>query len=124
MQADVFRILQRARFLIAPSLCYENFPMAVVEAFACGVPVIASNGGSLPELISERRTGLTFASGNAEALNEQVTWAWANPGKLREMRQECRAEFERNYTAERNYELLQSIYASVGPQPGPERFAA
>lgn len=51
-------MLRRAYVLIIPSICYEGFPMTVVEAFAAGVPVIASNMGALGELIDHGRTGL------------------------------------------------------------------
>lgn len=43
--------MQSAAFLVVPSICYENFPRAIVEAFACGVPVIASAMGAMAEIV-------------------------------------------------------------------------
>ena len=64
--------VKRAKFVVLPSECYENFPMSIVEAFACGTPVICSRLGGMAELVDDRRTGLLFAPGNAEDLADNV----------------------------------------------------
>ena len=50
---DIPSVINSARFLVNPSR-YESFGMPVLEAIACGVPVISSNVGGLPELVEER----------------------------------------------------------------------
>lgn len=110
---EVFAVMKRARFLVVPSECYENFPMAIVEAFACGVPVIAFRLGAVEELVDSGRTGLLCTSNDPEDLAEKIKWAWAHPGELREMGRAARREYEMKYTAERNYELLKHIYDQV-----------
>ncbi len=112
-RAEVFGALKRARFLVVPSRCYEAFPMTIAEAYACGVPVIASAMGAMEELVADGRTGLLFRAGDAEHLAEQVEWAWSHPDNLNHMRNECRREFELQYSAERNYQLLMAIYNRV-----------
>ncbi|MBW3552585.1 MAG: glycosyltransferase family 4 protein, partial [Gemmatimonadetes bacterium] len=59
----VLEAMKSARALVLPSLSYENFPMTVVEAFATGLPVIASRIGSLPQIVEHEATGLTFEAG-------------------------------------------------------------
>jgi glycosyltransferase involved in cell wall biosynthesis len=103
-------ITKGAAFVIAPSECYENFPMGVAESFACGVPVISSRLGALEELVDEGRTGLHFTPGSAEDLAAKVGWAWSNPERMQEMGKQARLEYEMRYTAERNYPLLMDIY--------------
>jgi glycosyltransferase involved in cell wall biosynthesis len=112
-RAEVLVALKSARFLVVPSRCYENFPMTIAEAYACGVPVIASNMGAMQELIAHGRTGLLFRPGNAEHLAESVDWAWSHPSDLEYMGNECRAEFRMKYSAERNYESLMESYERV-----------
>jgi len=96
--------------VIIPSLWYEAFPMIVVEAFATGLPVIASNHGSLRSLICHGRTGLHFEPGNSATLAATVKWAVNHPEEIGRMRGAARAEYEEQYTARRNYELLMDIY--------------
>jgi glycosyltransferase involved in cell wall biosynthesis len=101
---------KRAKFMVLPSECYENFPMSIVEAFACGTPVICSRLGGMEELVEDHRTGLLFAPGNADDLAEKVEWALSHPSDLAAMGREGRREFEEKYTAEKNYSYLMDIY--------------
>jgi glycosyltransferase involved in cell wall biosynthesis len=105
--------MKGARFLLFPSLWYENFPMTIVESFACGTPVIASGLGAMKEIVQDGRVGLNFAVGDPEDLATKVEWAWNNPEKLRWMSQEARREYETRYTAERNYGMLMEIYQNA-----------
>jgi glycosyltransferase involved in cell wall biosynthesis len=112
-RAKVFETLRCARLMVAPSRCYETFAMTIVEAYACGLPVIASGIGAIQELVAHGRTGLLFSPGSAESLAESVEWAWSHPADLQQMGDECRVEFESKYSAERNYQLLMAIYERV-----------
>jgi glycosyltransferase involved in cell wall biosynthesis len=107
---EVMALMREARVLVFPSTWYECAPMTVVEAFACGLPVIASNLGSMPEFVRHGYNGLLFAPGDPEDLARQVRWAFDHPDQLRAMRANARREFEEKYTAERNYKMLMAIY--------------
>ena len=106
-------IVKKARFLLLPSECYENFPCAIAEAYACGVPVLASSLGSIKELVEDHRTGLQFRAGDTDDLAQTVDWAWSHPQELRIMGRAARAEYEARFSAERNYTLLMNIYHRV-----------
>ena len=106
----VLGLMQNAYVLISPSICYEGFPMTLVEAFAAGLPVVASELGGMASLVEHERTGLHFQPGDPEALAAQVEWALDHPAELERMRGAARAEFETNYTAEANYPQLMRIY--------------
>jgi len=116
---EVFALMQAASFLLFPSEWYEGFPMAIAEAFACGLPVIASKLGAMAEIIEDGRTGLLFEPKNPEDLAAKVEWLLSHPQELAWMSKEARAEYEAKYTAERNYEMLMAIYHRVlGRQEG------
>jgi glycosyltransferase involved in cell wall biosynthesis len=100
----VLELMRAAKVLIFPSVWYEGAPMAIAEAFACGLPVIASSHG---------RTGLLFEAGDAADLARTVRWAFEHGREMEAMRAEARREFEEKYTAERNYEMLMGIYEGV-----------
>lgn len=108
---EVLDLMKQASFLILPSKIYENFPMTIAEAFATGLPVVASNLGAMATLIDHERTGLHFRPGGAEDLAAKVEWLLSHPVVLTQMRKEARAEYEAKYTAERNYRMLMEIYA-------------
>lgn len=102
--------MKRARFLVFPSEWFECFPMTILEAFACGVPVIASRVGAMEEIVTDGRTGLHFTAGDAADLAAKVEWAWTHPREMQAMGRAARAEYEARYTADRNYEMLMDIY--------------
>jgi len=104
-------LLKGARFLVWPSGgYYEAFGLVAIEAFACGVPVIASGLGAMAEIVTDGRTGLHFTHGDAADLAAKVDWAWAHSKEMETMGREARAEYEAKYTAERNYQILMNIY--------------
>jgi glycosyltransferase involved in cell wall biosynthesis len=107
-------LIKKSRFLIWPSEgYYETFGFVAVEAFSCGVPVIASRVGVAEEIVKNRRTGLHFIPGKADNLAAKVAWAWAHPDEMGAMGHTARSEYEARYTAERNYEMLMEIYQRV-----------
>jgi glycosyltransferase involved in cell wall biosynthesis len=107
---EVLARLGAASYLVLPSVCYEGFPRTLVEAFACGVPVIASRHGALEELVDDGRTGLLFSPGDATDLVDKIRWADANPLCMQTMGRAARAEYELHYTPERNGQQLEEIY--------------
>lgn len=112
----VLDLMKEARALIFPSVWYEGFPMVIAEAYAVGLPVVASDLGSMSSLIDHGRTGLRFRPGDPEDLAVQIERISKRPEELAWMRREARAEFEANYTAERNYEMLLEIYQAAAGQ--------
>ena len=102
-------LLGEAVATIVPSLNYEGFPKVIVESFAVGTPVIASNIGSLTELIDPGRTGYLVSPGAPSAIVETMR----DPGTvaaLRRMRVSARAEYLNRYTRDHNLARLTEIY--------------
>ncbi|HUJ71838.1 MAG TPA: glycosyltransferase family 4 protein [Verrucomicrobiae bacterium] len=110
---QVTELMQHASLLIFPSICYEGFPMSFVEALAVGLPVVASNLGSMSSLIRHEETGLHFRAGDADDLVAQVRWARSHPEALQQMRRAAREEYEAKYTADRNHDMLLNIYQTA-----------
>jgi glycosyltransferase involved in cell wall biosynthesis len=109
-QREVFDILAHAAFAVVPSECYEGFPMVVLEAYARGTPVVASQIGSLEEIVVEARSGVKFKAGDASELVMRVRALLADPSALQAMRKTTRALFDEQYTADANYARLMGIY--------------
>ncbi len=109
----VMEMIRGAKLLIFPSECYENCPTTIVEACACGVPVIASRLGAMAEMIEDQRTGLHFRPNDPGDLADKVMWAWSHETEMAAMGHNARAEYEAKYTAEKSYEMLMDIYTSL-----------
>lgn len=109
----VIEAMKGARFVIFPSELYENLPLTIIEAFACGVPVIASKLGAMQEIVDDNRTGMFFSPGDAESLARAVTRAWQEPDYTKRLGDFARQEFENKYTAAINYKNLMNIYRQV-----------
>ena len=106
------RLLRSADVLLFPSLCWEVVGLVMLEAFAYGIPVIASRRGGIPEFVDEGRTGVLVEPGDAAALAVQIA-RWAeNRGSIEAMRQACRAQAAR-FTWERTVEQLLGVYREV-----------
>ncbi len=102
--------LRGARFAIFPAEWYEGLPRVIIEAYACGKPVIASRLGAMAELVVDGVTGVHFTPGDAADLTKKVLWMVENEAAASEMGRAARREFELKYTEERNYELLMGVY--------------
>ena len=112
--AESVRLLAGASFLALPSICYENFPMSIVEAFACGTPVVASRLGAPAELVEEGRTGLLFEPGNAADLASKLSWLAAHAQERAAMGANARAAFGARYSPGDNARMLLEIYRLAG----------
>jgi glycosyltransferase involved in cell wall biosynthesis len=111
--AAVYERMRRAAYLLMPSLWYESFPRVLVEAYACGIPIIAARLGSLAELVKHGHTGLLVEPGSGQALKDAMRWAEDHPEAMAEMGANARSEYERRYTARANYGQLIEIYGGA-----------
>jgi glycosyltransferase involved in cell wall biosynthesis len=110
----VRELMQDAWVLIVPSYWYEGgLPLVVLEAFAAGLPVVASDSGNLSALIDHERTGLLFRPGDPADLGQKLAWAASHPEAMVAIRQRARRCYEERYTASANYGLLMDIYAAA-----------
>jgi glycosyltransferase involved in cell wall biosynthesis len=108
---QLLQIMQRAALLVFPSVHYEGFPMTLVEAFATGLPVVASNIGAAAEVIRDGRTGRLYRPGDADHLADVLEELFLNEAQIADMGRQARAEYEEKYTPQRNYDQLLAAYA-------------
>jgi glycosyltransferase involved in cell wall biosynthesis len=109
-RANVPALIQAARIAIFPSECYENFPLTIAEAFACGTPVLCSRIGVHEELVEDRVTGLHFTAGDPSDLASSLRAAWEDATVLERVASGARARYDALYGVERNREQLIGIY--------------
>jgi glycosyltransferase involved in cell wall biosynthesis len=112
-KATVMQLLKGGLALVVPSIWYEVLPYVILEAFAVGLPVIASDLGNLSTIVRSGSTGLHHIAGDAHSLAEQILWLWAHPTERYRMGQAARAEFEVRYAPEANRRMLLGIYQDL-----------
>lgn len=105
--------MDRAAFLVLPSIWYEMFPVTIVEAFASGLPVLASRVGGIDEIVRDGVTGLLFNPDDPADLAATARWAMNHPDEMAAMGRAARAEYEKTYTPRRDYLRLMQIYSGV-----------
>ena len=111
--SDLARLFREARFVVLPSECNENCPMAILEAFAYGKPVIASRIGGIPELIDEGSDGLLFEPGDSHELASHMKTLISKPELAGEMGRWGRAKVEEHYSIRTYIESLLGLYSRV-----------
>jgi glycosyltransferase involved in cell wall biosynthesis len=95
---------------ICPSIWVEAGPLAVIESFASGTPVIASGLGSLGEFVQPGRSGYLFEAGNSESLVEAIENFLKLPDAGLKMRAKAREIFLEKYSCNRAYDNLLALY--------------
>jgi glycosyltransferase involved in cell wall biosynthesis len=101
--------LRQAAVLVQPSL-YEVFGMAIVEAMACGVPVVASAVGGIPELVRNGSTGLLVEPNDPPALADAILRLLDDRQLSCSMGAQGRARAQANFSWERTVDTLLSCY--------------
>jgi glycosyltransferase involved in cell wall biosynthesis len=123
-RSETLELMGKAFALVFPSVWFEAFPLVLAEALAKGLPVIASNLGSMADIIAHRRTGLLFAPGSPLDLANALQWAADHRPEIGAMRENARCEFESKYTADTNYRQLMDIYEASLPASVTLRLAS
>ena len=107
------KFLGDAAGLLFPIDWPEPFGLVMIEALACGTPVLAFRRGSVPEVLEDGRTGY---------LVENVDEAVAAVDRLLALpREGCREVFDRRFTAARMAEDYLAVYESLARWPLHER---
>jgi glycosyltransferase involved in cell wall biosynthesis len=110
--ADVPEIVRGARALVAPSTCYEGAPRSILEAYAAGVPVIATEIGGLPEVVDDGASGVLVPPGRAEKWSEAVE-RLLDDGEARKLGQGAWQLWKKMFGPERGLKNLEDAYARV-----------
>ena len=114
--AEVLELIKSARLQIIPSECYEGFPLSVLEAFACGTPVVASRLGGLAEIVEEGVTGVLCTPADPQDLARKINELLAKPEQWQRLRRQALNVFEQRYTADINFQQLMQIYQDASKE--------
>jgi len=91
----------------------EGFPLVVAEAMASGLPIVATNCSSLPELVDEGRGGFLCEQGDARAFAQKINLLAESVELRREMGTYNRAKVERQFKLETMVREYRSLFNEV-----------
>jgi glycosyltransferase involved in cell wall biosynthesis len=102
--------LNNSKFLIFPTEYYENMPITILQAFRSGTLVVASNIGSVKNIIKDGHNGILFNPEDSKSLQNKLNWISKNNEECNKIALNGFNDFIKNYTDELNYDLLINIY--------------
>lgn len=113
-EADLKDLIKGSSYVVVPSEWYENNPMAVIEAYTYGKPVIASRIGGIPEIVLDDQTGFLFESKNETDLASVIMKAkQVSSSRYAELSDYAGKFNEQNFSPEKHYLKLLQIYSDV-----------
>ncbi len=108
--AETLEAVRRARVLLFPSVWYEGLPTTILEALACGVPVVASRLGAMSEMLTDGQEGFLVTPGDSTALADRSLRILSDDDLRTRMSVAAKSAFESRYSSDRCYEKLVMIY--------------
>jgi colanic acid/amylovoran biosynthesis glycosyltransferase len=119
-QQEIVQRYHAAHVLVLPCVIgrdgnRDGLPVSIVEALACGLPVISTDVTGIPEVVIDEQNGLVVPSGNVDQLAAAIERLMRDPALLARLRNGARpsvqVEFDETRTAARLHELLQEVAA-------------
>jgi N-acetyl-alpha-D-glucosaminyl L-malate synthase BshA len=108
---SVASLLRTSDLFLLPSQS-ESFGLAALEAMACGVPVVATRAGGLPEVVRDGINGILEPVGSVEAMGRRAVELLRNPSRQADMRYAAIATAE-EFAADRVVPMYETLYQEV-----------
>ena len=111
---DVDSALAGFDLLVVPSAPGEATPRVIMQAYAAYVPVVASDSGGIPEILSDGETGFLAPTGDPEALAARILHALSTAANLKRVAGNARSAWSERYTVTQYQARVLSILDKVG----------
>ena len=109
---DALNFLKTFDIFVLPSLM-EGIPRCIMEAMACGVPVLASDIPGNRELVIHGKTGLLFPTGDVNNLTESIRYIINHPDEAKMMATEARTKVENEFSSKRMAAEYAKLYSEL-----------
>jgi glycosyltransferase involved in cell wall biosynthesis len=113
-------LMVRSRFTVLPSHAYETLGKAILESYAQGRAVVATDMGSRREFVRHGETGLLYRCGDVNELAQTIGLLAANPAMAQEMGRAGREMVRHEHAPEKHYEKLAGLYEELIHAKGSE----
>jgi len=110
---DLPAVLGAMDIMVHASVEPEPFGRVIIEAMATGTPVVAANGGAVPEIVRDGETGLLVPPGDHQAMAEAVRRMIASPMDRSRLAEAARRDVRERFTAERYVQGILNVYREI-----------
>jgi glycosyltransferase involved in cell wall biosynthesis len=117
------RLIAESQFTVFPSRAYETFGKSILESYAHGRAVVASDLGSRRELVEEGENGVLYRAGDAKQLAAAIAFLYERPELARQMGEAGHELVRQRYSQEQHFQALTSIYEGLAKQARAKRLA-
>ena len=107
--SQLIKYYQEAELFVLPSY-YEGLPTTILEAMACGLPVVATNVGGIPDQVEEGVNGYLVPPGRSDLLAERVCRLLGDAPLRKEMGRRSRLKAEKEFSWQSVAEKFKKIY--------------
>jgi glycosyltransferase involved in cell wall biosynthesis len=105
--------LSKCSFTVVPSEWYDNFPNTILESFAFKKCTVATNTGSLKELVIDHETGLLFEIKDIRDLKSKIAYLFGNKTICKELGKNAFNMLNNEYSAQEHYTKLNNLFKNV-----------
>ena len=103
-------LMANAKLLVAPSVCYENCPLSILEAHSMGVPVVTMNSGGMGELVKDGQTGTLAMSADAQSVARAIEKTMGDETYYAHLKANCKVMGEKIMGVETYSEIVLEQY--------------
>ena len=108
---QIIEYVRKARFIVVPSVWYENCPYSILETMAIGKPIIGSNLGGIPELIDNEKTGYIY--NNIEELRKYMEKLIKDKELSKKLGENAKIKAIKSFSKEKYYDNIIKVYKGV-----------
>lgn len=112
-QEQVKEYIENSRFVVVPSIWYENCPYSILETMEIGRPIIGSQIGGIPELIEDKENGFVYEYNDIDELAEKMKTLFDNNEVANQQGRMSRKLYEEKYSENIYYNKILEIYTNL-----------
>ena len=105
--------ISKCRFVVVPSIWYENCPYSILETLSIGKPVIGAKIGGIPELVKDNNSGLLYDFDNVDELSQKMKLLFENKKLAIQLGNNARKNAVNEFSKEKYYNDILPIYKDL-----------
>lgn len=112
-QDEIRERIEKCRFVVIPSIWYENCPYSIIETLEIGKPIIASEIGGISEIVENEKNGLLYRYDSVDDLADKINELYYNQEKINKMKEASKNKFKMEHTEDVYYQKIMKIYKNA-----------